>query len=332
MTADYSRGSSTKQVAASSGQSLSAASRLSNYTNRAQMARRAERDAAAAVVPALAAQAYHIPGNTWRQDWLQYFGNNHPIFGFCFHHKLHPMGTWKRIIVLIGSIACGLTISNILYLYFLSTDEGINPAISVDFHLNSTLASQGIGVSQLSLSNYQITLWTLGTSVHTMFDLSVWYTAACGCCLPGGRLESLGGLRWMGNYVVLFAVIVTAAVASLVVVVRATLVDHPDVDPTSIHSGGLFDDAIPLGQTSSPDDYKFLAAWCIELLISWFAINFIFGTILFSGILGCYRLPFLGGRPREVMLHERERLKHTPTVSDADNDEEYGQSSPSRMG
>jgi hypothetical protein len=43
------------------------------------------------------------------------------------------MGTWKRIIVLIGSIACGLTISNILYLYFLSTDEGINPAISGRF-------------------------------------------------------------------------------------------------------------------------------------------------------------------------------------------------------
>jgi hypothetical protein len=67
MTADYTRGSSTEQVAASSGQSLSAASRLSNYTNRAQMARRAERDAAAAVVPGIGCYRHitsqEIPGD-----------------------------------------------------------------------------------------------------------------------------------------------------------------------------------------------------------------------------------------------------------------------------
>lgn len=33
----------------------------------------------------LAARAYHFSGNTWCEDWMQYFNNTHTIFGLCFH-------------------------------------------------------------------------------------------------------------------------------------------------------------------------------------------------------------------------------------------------------
>ena len=132
----------------SSSSTSAAATRLSEINTRAELKRRAERDQAAAIVPILASRSYHIPGNTWWQDWIQYFANNHPVFGLCFHHKLHPVGKCKRVIVLIGSIACGLVISNVLFLYFLSTSQGVNGEfISVDFRLNATVASQSVGIS-----------------------------------------------------------------------------------------------------------------------------------------------------------------------------------------
>lgn len=36
----------------------------------------------------LARRAYHLPGNSWRQDLSMYIRNNHLIFGLCCHHKV----------------------------------------------------------------------------------------------------------------------------------------------------------------------------------------------------------------------------------------------------
>lgn len=43
-------------------------------------------------------------GNSWGQDWLQYQKNTHPVFGFCFHHPLHPIRGPQRVIILMGSV------------------------------------------------------------------------------------------------------------------------------------------------------------------------------------------------------------------------------------
>jgi hypothetical protein len=310
----------SKKTSATSTSS-SGASRLSTYRNRSH----ADRDLADAIVLALAAGSYHLPGNTWWQDLRQYFSNNHPVFGLCCQHKLHPIGTAKRIIVLIGSMACGLAITNILYLYFLSTDQGVDGEfISFDFNANVTVAQKSLELSEVTFTNYQITLWTLGTAIHSIFDLSVWFLSACGCCQPGGSLQCLGRIRWLGNYIVLFAVVVTAATASFIVVLRATLDDNPDVSTSDLNSAGVFDDAIQFGNTSSIDSYRFLISWCIALVTSWFVYYFIIGTLLFSGVLGCYYLPFLGGRPREIMLEKKELLKRN-----AASDVERGRNRPS---
>ena len=158
-----------------------------------------------------------------------------------------------------------------------------------------------------------------------MFDLSVWYIAACGCCQVGGTFEAWGPrFRWVANYLTLLVVTLTAATATLVVVLRATLEDHKRnvVAHNATQSAGLFDDEVQFGQTSSPDAYRFLISWCIEVLISWFAFYFIFGTIFFSGILGCFKLPLLGGRPREVMLLQQKEGASNSPRSLGDRDEE----------
>ena len=33
----------------------------------------------------LAARAYHFPGNSWWQDWMQYLSNTHTVLGLFFH-------------------------------------------------------------------------------------------------------------------------------------------------------------------------------------------------------------------------------------------------------
>lgn len=322
-TSQYSK--STRVTAATSS---TAASRLSKYNSRSEMARKAERDRAAAIVPALAARSYHLPGNTWRQDWWQYFKNNHPVLGLCCHDRLHPIGTCKRVIVLVGSIASGLAITNLLYLYFLSTDEGLaGEFASFNFNANVTVANTDLAVTEVTFTYYQITLWTVGTSLHSLFDLSVWFIAACGCCQAGGSLECLGGrCSWMGSYIVLFAVVIVAATASFIVVLRATLEDQDlDVSALNATAGALNGD---LQFTVKPEAYRFLISWGIELVLALFVYYFVLGTILFSGVLGCGRLPFLGGRPRELYLEEKQEAKRKRRGTAASRrDPELGQDS-----
>lgn len=58
------------------------------------------------------------------------------------------------------------------------------------------------------------------------------------------------------------------------------------------------------------DSFHFLARYSVELLLAWFFYFPVIGTILFSGILGCGRLPILGGRPRDVRLVEADSREY----------------------
>lgn len=290
-----------------------AGTRLTAYQNRSERAREAERELARQIVPALAARSYHIPGNNYCQDWAQYFANNHPFFGICCHHRLHPVTLGQRLVVLVGSLAFGLVMTNCIYLYFLyNTDEGVEGEFfSIAVSANVTISGTSRSVNTVSLTNYQAFLWTAGGATHSLFDLSIWYITACACCQAGGTFECLRGCRSLGSYLVMFAVVILAAAASFVVVLRATLESNSVVELTNITSAGLLDDEIQLLDTVKNDSrsFRFLISWCVEFALALFAYNPILGTILFSGILGCFRLPFLGGRPREVRLEEEEAKK-----------------------
>lgn len=306
--------------------SSGASSRLSAYTNSSAEARKADRDLRAQIVPALANRNYHLPGNNYLKDWIQYFCNNHPVLGMCFAHPLHPITLCQRLIVLIGSICSGLCITNAVYLWFLNYHEDGVDGEFVSIQLGGGNFTSGnttsYYVSHVSVTNHQVFLWTVGGAIHCIFDLSVWYISACACCHVGGTMESCGGLRWIGSYVVFAVVLVSAAAASLAVLVRATLdANDNDVKLEELKSAGVYDDMIQFKDIKGASDFHFLLSWVIEVSLALFVYNPIIGTILFTGVCGCGGLlPFMGGRPREMEMAQRRRLRKSRTEETDDSD------------
>ena len=94
------------------------------------------------------------------------------------------------------------------------------------------------------------------------------------------------------------------ATASFIVVLRASLTTSEVTDISNVTSAGLFDDEIQL-QVDDTRSFRFLIGWAVQVVLSLFVYYPIIGSIFFSGILGCCRLPLLGGRPREIWLEEQ---------------------------
>ena len=65
----------------------------------------------------------------------------------------------------------------------------------------------------------------------------------------------------------------------------------------------------PLEVEYNPDSLQFLYAYFVEMLLSLFLYSPIIQLIFFSGVLGCGRLPVLGGRPRSIRLEKRQQEK-----------------------
>jgi hypothetical protein len=106
---------------------------------------------------------------------------------------------------------------------------------------------------------------------------------------------------------VIFTVVASAAFASFLVVLRAALDDSEDsVSLSDLNTGGITDDKVDLDDAvDDASAYEFLISYAVELFLALTVYYQVIGTILFSGILGCGRVPVLGGRPYEVMLEER---------------------------
>ena len=251
------------------------------------------------LVPKFASRAYHLPGNGLFADWAQYMLNNHPVIGICCHHRLHPLKKRQRLIILLGSFAFGVAITNLCYLWFISTGRDANEEVfSIDMKTEDVHYSVTAGL---------VILVTVGSDLHTIFDRFVWSCSACSCCRPGGTFESdsvnsrrRGRCQDFGSYLVVFMVILVIAAATLVVIIRAKM-DHegetsiPYVQDKNTTLAEVFDvNGFEL------EDFSFMKAYCIEFAVSLFIYYPFFDTILFSGVLGCYRLPVLGGRPYEV--------------------------------
>jgi len=69
------------------------------------------------------------------------------------------------------------------------------------------------------------------------------------------------------------------------------------------------------------DNVTFLVGYALELVFALFVFYFFTSTVFFSGILGCGRIPFLGGRPYEV----RQARSNDKNDGDenGDDDDEY---------
>ena len=159
------------------------------------------------IVPKLAARSYHLEaGNSWCQDWLQYQKNTHPLFSICFHHPLHPIKRFQRIIILVGSIAFGLAITNVVYLGFLKSEEAgtaVNYIYDQTGKLSETIAQH----TSIQVEQSLLFLWTVGSCLHSMFDLSIWYLAACACFRPGGVFGQRPFCQNFGLYISVLLVV-----------------------------------------------------------------------------------------------------------------------------
>lgn len=264
------------------------------------------------LIKALSEQAYHLPGYVYWQDFRQYCLNNHPMFGICFHHKLHPVGWGMRALCFLASIVFGLVITNIVWLWAEGLDDN-GPVFSVDVGEN---AQRGTNVTQylvdinednhVEVTKDMIVLWTLGGAIHAFFDNTIWTLTICSFCNPGGRFEHLHKYKRFGVGMLAFAILFITAIATLSVVLRAAMESDEEVQYNELKSAGLFDDAVDF-KGHNKESYEFLMSYGVELAMA-LLIHFpIVGFILFSGCLNVRgKIPMLGGRPYEVLQEEEE--------------------------
>jgi hypothetical protein len=297
------------------------------------------------LLPALAYRSYHLPGNTSNTtDWCQYLANNHPVLGIGCHHRLHPIRWPVRILHFLGSFIFGLLVTNMIWLWFLHSQEHDEDTIVMivsmngermignvttnDNDNNSTLDNltpQGIqdfmtNQTQMEITKGMALLWTVGSASHAIFDNVIWYVTACVCCLPGHSLENLQRYKKYGIALVVFTVLCLASVATLVVVLRAALQDEDDAaqdlqdleDAAGLNtknSNGTNSNSTttnPFAEIEDKSDFQFLISYSVEMALALFVYYPIVMTILFSGILGCGRIPVLGGRPYELRLEQMQ--------------------------
>lgn len=260
------------------------------------------------LVQRLALQSYHLPGNSWLQDWWQFMTNNHPVFGICCHNKLHPIKSVTRIVALLGTITFGLAITNLCYVFFLWNPE-------FDRVVASLSMDDG---SEIVLTTGMLLLWTVGGGIHCMFNLAMWHIAACACCRSGGCLESYACCPSLGKYMIRFFILCIGAFATLIIVLRVATDDQPraysriadDGNYTGTEGVNLaFDDQLDL-TVDDVSEFDFVLNYLVEMTLAFFVYYPICGTILFSGILSCdYNIPVLGGRPYEISCEERRKSK-----------------------
>jgi len=268
-----------------------------------------EEELARKLVPKLAGRSYHLPGYTYRQDWLQYMLNNHPLLGMCCHHKLHPLKKRQRLVILLGSFAFGVAVTNLIYLWFLGSGRDHKQNVfEVNFSMQQN-NSQGFHVSSGFLM-----LVTVGSGSNTLFDHFVWSVSACKCCRSGGCFESRGRCPNLGSYFVTFVVVFVVAFATCIAVLRASTDEESESVP-------LFQNRTDWNKTKedleeildfnefSMEDYSFLKGYALEFGVSLFFWWPVFETILFTGVLGCFFFPVVGGRPYAIRQEEKANKK-----------------------
>jgi hypothetical protein len=254
----------------------------------------------------LARRSMHLPDQSWCGDWIQFIRNNHPLFGLCLHHPLHPLQFGHRIFILIGSIAFGLTATNGVYLWYAYSNEDMNEILVQVSLGNNPLVSQ----QDLKVTHGMVALWTWGCILHSMFDISLWFLTACICFLEGGPCGRFSWLRSIGSFITVAIVAMLVAISSFVVAGRAIYEARLQAAEEEL----VLNDEQWL-EVLEFESFSFLLGFGVESILVYFAYYPLFVTIGFSGALSplfrCFPcIKFLGGRPAEIkrQLEERKEM------------------------
>ena len=249
----------------------------------------------------LSIRSAHLPGLNWYQDWLQFIKNNHPLFGLCFHHALHPLQLRHRIYIFIASISFGLLATNSVYLYYMLSAENFDEKIFRIF-----VQVQDGTFQPLEITKGMAALWVYNGIAHALFDLSLWHISACNCF---NKRENFARLQTVGKFFVVAVAGIMAALSSCFILYRAMIASSLAAAAMNDDEG---EDEDLLGGIFKLEGYAFLIGYFAELLAVYCVVHPTLVTIMFSGALGC--IPGLGGRPKDVVrelnriLDQRERM------------------------
>lgn len=289
-----------------------------------------------AIIPHLLMRSYHLPGYNYWEDLGQYLCNNHPVFGLCFHHKLHPIKFKIRFISLIGSVLFGLAVTNIIFITFaLVNAEAYNNSYYNYQFGNFTTGSDAVDqqVAQISVTSGNIALWTIGSATHALYDTLMWEVATCACCMePGISRKKIERFQGKGYYFVIMLAIFAAAVCAVTIILRETVFD--DIGAVTTISNATTGNTTRYLQettTTTSDggiswDWSFILSYLVELCLNYFFYYPLIGIIAFTGVLGCCGyIPALGGRPEEVRQMEMDNEMFTSIIESMQTaDEENG--------
>jgi len=247
----------------------------------------------------------------------------------------------QRVIILVGSIAFGFAMTNIVYLGYLN-----NAPTSVNYVYDATgkLTSFSQKYTSVELKQSMVFLLTVGSFLHSTFDMCIWYLMACFCFRPGGACYkpkgSGGGGRVrgfcqnFGIYVAVGLVMVVIVAATSVAVVRLNedqqtaendaLVedDQQQQQQSSTMAEKFAENQVLDKKDDSADKFTFLLGYAMELVVAFFVFYPLTSTVFFSGVLGCGRLPVLGGRPYEIWKAGLLRGNRNGSTNDGEVDED----------
>jgi len=276
------------------------------------------------IIPLLVRRSCHLPGNGWCQDWMQYLSNNHMLVGICWHHPLHPLETWERVLAMTGSVSFGLAATTCAYLWENTIDHMTRPVFVLPYSLYTSEDTTTLTV----ITQGNLLLWSCGSLGHVIFDLVIWNIMACACCHPGGRFGNWNiadKFRNCGSFLLVPVVLGLMVLAGWAVLTRASQQTEQqaqdqyeqdlqeqqqqqqddNINNNNMNNYIFTDDEIDWQDIEGVESFSFLSEYFIELALAWFVYYLVIRTVIFSGILGCNgRLPFLGGRPRDVRLFQ----------------------------
>ncbi len=286
------------------------------------------------IAAALALRSFHLPGYSLLQDWWQYMVNHHPVWGICCHHRLHPLELKMRLLYFVGSVMFGLAVTNCMWFIFIwgEVDEQqavltirfgeqkYNDDLTAEYNQEQDAGLLFQNNGEIIITQGMILLWTIGGTLHAFFDQTIWFITTCACCLPGQALECCLFARQYTRIMAVVAVVFTTAVATLAVLLRASVPveqqEGEEEEPTNPSDTNTLEEWYSQGSQrigqipqQSISAYDFLLTYGMELGLSYVVYYPLLGTLFFSGILGCYRIPVLGGRPYEVQQEERRKQR-----------------------
>jgi hypothetical protein len=214
----------------------------------------------------------------------------------------------------------------------------------------TTTSSEHDTNENIHINQGMLFLWTVGCTLHALYDIFIWYVEVCICCKrkhPTSTLYHRTKYQKCGILIVICTTLLCAVTATLAIVVRASIVADNDDDDEQHNIGSnevvnsnssynndtsstlddfmtnqynitLFNtttDVTILQQDASA--YEFLLSYGVEMILALFLFYPLLETILFTGILGCCGyIPIIGGRPFEVRQHTKQQQQQKQQQED----------------